>query len=283
MSVLNRQQIEKRLGEGDLICNPRRKPDEQLDIEKDSYDLAAGTAIWKTLPTGSSGGHVKTLRYVAQPSSKPQPTVSVQPGQMIFVVTLEDLAMPQDVCGTVYSRNSLALSGVLALNAGHVDAGYRGPIVIRLINLRAIPWTLTLGDPIFTISFQKTKPIPDFDTSQDRRETQESMIRRVRETANAALSNALYELYSVNVDQRLNEFRSVDIIQRLHAFRTTALNEFTDIRDDRWVRKDQVWPLLMNTWWKKLLAIAVPILVTGSAIAAGVFAALAYFNAPPPP
>ena len=46
------------------------------------------------------------------------------------------------------------MAGILALNAGHIDPGYDGPIVIRLINIRSIPWVLTMGDPIFTVVFQ---------------------------------------------------------------------------------------------------------------------------------
>ena len=269
MSVLNRRQIEERLDRQELLRNPRRKADGRYDIEKDSYDLATGTAIWKNPANGSLGGDVETRHSVPQPTTKPQPTVTVQPGQMIFVITLEDIVMPQDVCGTVYSRNSLALSGILALNAGHVDSVYHGPIVIRLINLRATSWTLTLGDPIFTIAFQSVDPIRGFDETKDRRESQESMILRVRETANAALSNALYDLYAVNVDQRLIEFK------------TAAMDEFVDIRDQSWVRKDQLWGLVFSNWWKKTLAglaVLLPTLATGGAIVAAVFAALQYLK-----
>ena len=269
MNMLNRVDIEQRLRKQELLRNPRRKADGNFDVEKDSYDLAAGTAIWKNPVSSSSVGAVETLCYVPQPSILPQPTVTVHPGQMIFVVTLEDLAMPQDVCGTVYPRNSLALKGILALNAGHVDSGYYGPIAIRLINLRAVPWTLTLGDPIFTIVFQEVQPIPDFDLSEDRRITQEEMILRVRETANAALSNALYDLYSINVDRRLNEFQ------------TATMSEFTDIRDRTWVRKDQLWQLVFDTWQKKALAglaVLLPTVAAGGAIVAAVFAVLQYLK-----
>lgn len=275
MTVLNRRQIDQRLRKRELLRNPRRKPDGHFDVEKDSYDLAAGTAIWKNPTRDPSGGNVETVQYVQQPSAVPQPTVTVQPGQMIFVVTLEDILMPQNLCGTVYSRNSLALRGILALNAGHVDSGYEGPIAIRLINLRAIPWTLTLGDPIFTITFQKVDPDPDADPRDNRHISQEEMILRVRETANAALSNALYDLYSVNVDQRLNEFRTVDVNQRLHEFKTAALAQFEDLRDQRWVRKDQIWAVLFDKGWKRLLAIAsTAILLTGAlgGAAAGIIA-----------
>ena len=275
MNMLNRRQIEERLRKRELLRNPRRTSGGNFDIEKDSYDLAAGTAIWKTPTRDPSGGDVKTLRYLQRPSNDPQPTVTVQPGQMIFVVTLEDIVMPQDLCGTVYSRNQLALAGILALNAGHVDSGYEGPIAIRLINLRAIPWTLTLGDPIFTITFQTVDEDPNVDPKDDRRISQEDMILRVRETANAALSNALYDLYSVNVDQRLNEFRTVDINQRLHEFRTAALAQFEDVRDRRWVRKDQIWAVLFDKGWKRLLAISSTAILLAGALggaAAGILA-----------
>ena len=264
MGVLNRQEIDRFLRNRELIRNPRRKNDGTFDIEANSYDLSAGTAIWKEMK--HSGGVVKTLDYSLQPSVIPQPTLTVKPGQMIFVVTHEDVLMPLSLCGTVYSRNSLALTGILALNAGHVDSGYEGPIVIRLINLRAVPWTLTLGDPIFTITFQTTNPNQKDFPSSKRCVSQEEMILRVRETANAALSNALYDLYSANVDQRLNEFK------------TDALVEFRNIRDERWVQKAEIWGVLLSTWWKKTLAILLPALFLGGSLAAAIFAALQYFK-----
>lgn len=279
MNVLNRRQIEERLRKRELLRNPRRKSDGNFDIEKDSYDLAAGTAIWKNPTRNPPGGDVETVRYVRQPSTVSQPTVTVQPGQMIFVVTLEDIMMPQNLCGTVYSRNSLALKGILALNAGHVDSGYIGPIAIRLINLRAIPWTLTLGEPIFTITFQKVDPDPDFDPEDDRRISQEDMILLVRETANAALSNALYDLYSVNVDQRLNEFRTVDVNQRLHEFRTAALAQFEDIRDRRWVRKDEIWSVLFDKGWKIAAAIISTAILLAGALGGAAVGILAVVDA----
>ena len=267
MGVLNRKEIEERLDQGELLRDPRRGNDGRFDIEKDSYDLSAGTAVWKE---GSrSGGDVKTLHYSRRPSIIPQPTLTVKPGQMIFVVTHEDILMPPGLCGTVYSRNSLALAGILALNAGHVDSGYEGPIVIRLINLRAVPWTLTLGQPIFTITFQTTNANPDDSSSDNRRVSQKDMILRVRETANAALSNALYDLYSDNVDQRLNEFK------------TDALIEFRNVRDERWVQRDKIWSILFDSFWKRALAYTISGLLVAGAVAGVVgviFAALAFFK-----
>jgi hypothetical protein len=114
---------------------------------------------------------------------------------MIFVITHEDVVLPADMVATVYSRNSLALKGILALNAGHIDPGFEGPIVVRLINLRATPWTLTLGEPIFTIVFQTLSFQPGDVLGSHPAYTRDSTLLRVRETADQALANALLDVY----------------------------------------------------------------------------------------
>ena len=240
MGVLNRQAIEDYLRREQLILHPRpEKNGPPYDIENASYDLSAGTAIWKTPTSDRYGGNIETRRYSTESAGNVQPTVTVQPGQMIFIVTREDISMPRHLCGTVYSRNSLALAGILALNAGHVDPGYKGPIAIRLINLRATPWTLTLGAAIFTITFQTVDPNPSDPAYDCREETQESVISRVRGTADAALSNALYDLYQTDVEKRLNEFKY------------QALEEF---RKAGGIRRDEIWSVLFDAWWKRILA-----------------------------
>ena len=259
MGVLNRQAIEEYLRNGQLILNPRpkKKKGPPYDIENASYDLSAGTAIWKTPNRDRYGGNIETRSYSMEPAGNVQPTVTVQPGQMIFIVTREDISMPPHLCGTVYSRNSLALAGILALNAGHVDPGYKGPIAIRLINLRATPWTLTLGAAIFTITFQ-TVDYNACDPICDRRkETQESMISRVRGTADAALSNALYDLYELDIERRLIEFKS------------EALDDF---RKAGWIKRDEIWSVLFDASWKKILAG----LLYAAAVAAPFIAVLIY-------
>lgn len=262
MGVLTSTQIVSRINSGELLRNFRRTTDGRPDIEADSYDLAAGTAIWKQPSVDRDQQIVKTLEYSPEPSAGPQPSVTVQPGQMIFVVTYEDVLMPFDLCGTVYSRNKLALQGILALNAGHVDPGYQGPITIRLINLRSIPWTLTLGEPIFTITFQTIDADLENPSSYARYVSQEDMIVRVRDTADASLSNALYDLYATEIGIRLNEYKA------------NALAEFRNEGDDRWIRKDGIWPYLFNS----ILKVVVAIIGFAMVVAAGIAGILYTFD-----
>lgn len=114
---------------------------------------------------------------------------------MVFVITNEEIDMPLGICGTVYSRNSLALKGILALNAGHIDPCYKGPITIKLINLRSVDFTLKLGDPIFTIVFHTLDINKDEELGKfDRTVTKDEMLSRVISATDESLDNALYDL-----------------------------------------------------------------------------------------
>ena len=265
MSILTRKQIMSRLNNGQLLRAPRKRDDGQFDVEADSYDLSAGTAIWKQSAESGKSGCIRTEIYRPDLSGAEQATVTVWPGQMIFVVTREDILMPPDLCGTVYSRNNLALKGILALNAGHVDSGYEGPIAIRLINLRATPWTLNLGDPIFTITFQTMDADPGDVSGFVRRISQEEMILRVRDTADAALSNALYDLYASEVEKRLNEYQY------------KALAQFLQEGDKRWVQTDRLLTTLLSFLWKMSVALII-FAATVAAGIAGVLYAVEFFR-----
>jgi dUTP pyrophosphatase len=67
------------------------------------------------------------------------------------------LALPQGYVGLVHPRSGLAANhGVTVLNApGTVDAGYRGEISVTLINHGAEDFTISIGDRIAQIVFQK--------------------------------------------------------------------------------------------------------------------------------
>ncbi len=214
MGVLTRAELERRIDEGELVAPARRLADGSIDLQGDSYDLRAGKVVWKASSRGDGGGQVCSILYEEGVDVERQQKVTVLPGQMIFAVTLEEVIIPDNLCGTVYSRNSLAGQGILALNTGHVDPGYRGQIMIRLINLRASSWTLTLGEQIFTIVFQTLEVHQGDRLVSHPPITKDDMDRRVKRTADESMSNALLDLYSAELKEQLNEhFASVE--QRL--------------------------------------------------------------------
>ena len=261
MGVLTKSEIERRLQKGQLIRNARTRADGSFDIEPDSYDLTAGIAIWN-LRDGNGKSTIVTYPQNTQIPVDEPPTISVLPGQMLFVITREDVVIPEDLSATVYSRNNLALKGILALNAGHVDPGYDGPIVIRLINLRATTWPLTIGDPIFTIVFQ-TLDVNKGDVLEKHVPyPRNEMISRVQDTASYSLSNALFDLYIEEIEHRLNRYY-VGAQQNL-------LNDLTRHFEDKFVPHDRVWQNLFKSAISKITGFAL--------LAAAIIASLYYLE-----
>jgi deoxycytidine triphosphate deaminase len=200
MPILNKVRIRELVAQLGLIRNPQRIQGGQVALEAASYDLRAGTVLWRE--RGSND--VKIERF--DENKEPQPVVTLQSGQMVFVITHEELALPGYICGTVYSRNRLQKENILALNAGHIDPGYDGPIIIRLINLGAQAWPLQLGDAVFTVVFHTVDPVPET-PPRDRRTKQDTLAAAMR-TATNAFSNPFHDLYKDEIERQLREHYS---------------------------------------------------------------------------
>lgn len=255
MGILTKDELARRLERGELLRNPRRQADGTFGIEPASYDLTAGKAVWKEPTRDKQKGTIKSLFYQPGRPVDEQATMTLQPGQMLFVITHEDVLMPPDLCGTVYSRNKLALDGILALNAGHIDPGFEGPIVIRLINLRATPWTLTLGTPIFTIVYQTLEVKPEDRLISHQPISADETLLRVRESADEALSNALYDLYALEIQDKLDRHFTV------------AEQHLRENLPKDFVRRDEFGQALWKWFRSRVLALLILISILATILA----------------
>lgn len=200
MPILNRSEIIRRIKAGDLILKAQLDGSGEPLVEAASYDLRAGIILWRERDSGDLA-----IKYFDK-KAYVQPVVTLQPGQMIFVITEEDLKLSSTVSGTVYSRNKLQKENVLALNAGHVDPGYEGPILIRLINLGAQPWPIALGQSVFTVVFHTVEP--DSNPNPSDRRSRDETLEAARKTATSAFSNPFHDLYRAEIRRQLEEHYS---------------------------------------------------------------------------
>ena len=201
MPILSKREIERRINAEELVRHPRRDDDGNLVVEFASYDLRAGIVLWKDGETDK----IIQVNFDETKDSLQQVSVTLLPGQMVFVITHEELKLPVGVCGTVYSRNRLQKANILALNAGHVDPGFEGPIIIRLINLAAIPWSLPLGEAVFTVVFHTVKPEG---TTGHPPITKMQTLEAARKTAEGAFTNPFHDLYKAQIKEQLGEYYS---------------------------------------------------------------------------
>ncbi|MGS2614518.1 dUTP diphosphatase [Micromonospora sp. LZ34] len=86
--------------------------------------------------------------------------VELPPGGRALVPTGVAIALPEGYVGLVHPRSGLAARlGVTVLNApGTVDAGYRGEILVNLINHdRDVPAKISRGDRIAQLVIQRVE------------------------------------------------------------------------------------------------------------------------------
>lgn len=159
MSIVPAQTIKSEIAVGRLI----QGADAEL-VQSCSYDLRIGTIF-------------QNGRTISQKGSSSVDQVELKPGGIISMFTLEELNLPADVCATVFPLNSQSSRGLLVLNPGHVDAGYKGAITVKLLNISKHEKILKCGEPIFTVIFDRLEeatsvPYPNRQTNRPQRETE---------------------------------------------------------------------------------------------------------------
>ena len=84
-------------------------------------------------------------------------SLTLKAGERALVKTGVKIAMPHGYVGLVHPRSGLAAkNGITVLNApGTVDAGYRGEIMVTLLNTSNEDFVITAGDRIAQLVFQK--------------------------------------------------------------------------------------------------------------------------------
>ena len=132
-----------------------REPWADTSIPLPSYetDGAAGADVRANLPEADRDG------------------VTLAPGARALIPTGLRMEIPQGYEIQVRPRSGLALKhGIALVNApGTIDADYRGPVGVIVINLGAEPFTITHGEriaqlvlaPVTRALFQETEELSD--------------------------------------------------------------------------------------------------------------------------
>jgi deoxycytidine triphosphate deaminase len=79
--------------------------------------------------------------------------ITLHPGQLIIGTTLEYFKMPLDVMGYVIGRSSWGRLGLIVATATFIDPGFRGVIVLELVNDGEVPLALYPGIRIAQLVF----------------------------------------------------------------------------------------------------------------------------------
>jgi deoxycytidine triphosphate deaminase len=151
--ILTAEDILEELKNGRLI-----KDGQTTNVQACSYDMRIGTIFW-------NGRIIKGKQAAGD-------QVLLEPSGIISVLTLEELVLPDDIAATAFAINAMSSEGILVLNPGHVDPGFKGPLSVKAINIRSTVKSIDLGTAIFTVIFERLpKPTTQpYDKGTDREE-----------------------------------------------------------------------------------------------------------------
>jgi deoxycytidine triphosphate deaminase len=79
--------------------------------------------------------------------------VKVEPGEVVFVRTIEKLALPNNVMAMLSSKRKLSHQGIIVLGGFAIDPKYRGPLFVGLYNFSSTPFHLQSGRKLIAAMF----------------------------------------------------------------------------------------------------------------------------------
>lgn len=226
MAVLAGKQITRLVKEGRLKIEPLYR----RQIQPASYDLRLG----KRILASPLGPH--ELGIVIDLSEK-SPSYDIQPGQMVGVISFERIELPLDLCGRFGVRSSYARLGINAFGGLQLDPGFKGKLVMNLLNVGPEPITVKMKEPIFSVEFERLEEPADqpylgpYQNQEDFPDDQYNFILSAHTTTLAEiprlrmevahLSNVIEELEESLPDPDIGFEIKPEIVERLQ--RSSAL------------------------------------------------------------
>lgn len=86
-------------------------------------------------------------------------TITIQPGERISIPSGLRMEIPYGFVGFIWDKSGLSHKHGLKTFGGVVDAGYRGEVMIGIMNLGAEPYTFEKNHKVAQISIQRREEI----------------------------------------------------------------------------------------------------------------------------
>jgi len=201
MAILSGKQITRLVEENKLKIKPFYKK----QIQPATYDLRLGKRILASPLGPEKLGEAVDL-------SQKRPSYNIQSGQMVAVISLERLELPLDICGRFGVRSSYSRLGINAFGGLQLDPGFRGKLIMNLLNVGPEPVTVTMKNPIFSVEFgrlEEPSEVPysgPYQDQDDFPDDQYNFILSARTTSLAEIPTLRMEIAHLsNVIEELEE------------------------------------------------------------------------------
>ncbi len=105
-----------------------------------------------TLPTYAHPGDAGLDIYTCE-------SVSVEPGEKTVISTGIAMEIPEGYVGMVWDKSGIAIKNGIKTLGGVVDSGYRGEVLIGVINLSKERYTFEKGHKVAQMVIQKKEDV----------------------------------------------------------------------------------------------------------------------------
>lgn len=141
--MLNDNQIRQRMQDHFFSLEPF----EESCLQPASYDLRVGKFAFAS-----------SLREKVDLSQRG--ILRIEPGEFAVVETMERLEFGNQIAAQLGLRSEYARRGLLMLSGPQVDPGFKGILIVRLINLAPIPIVVAYSTPFLTMQlFSLPQPV----------------------------------------------------------------------------------------------------------------------------
>ncbi len=93
--------------------------------------------------------------------------VTLAPGERAQIKTGLKMEIPDGYVGFIWDKSGLAQKGGLKTLGGVVDSGYRGEVLVGMVNLSATPFTFQKGEKVAQMCIQKVPLVEIVDVAAD--------------------------------------------------------------------------------------------------------------------
>lgn len=81
--------------------------------------------------------------------------LEIEPGEVVFVLTEEELSLPKDVVAHLSPKRKMSHLGILTLGGLTIDPGYKGKLLVGLLNIAGTPFPLIPTKKLIAATFYR--------------------------------------------------------------------------------------------------------------------------------
>jgi dCTP deaminase len=127
-------------------------------IDCANYQLCVGDQAFVTRDLHGTGPTDPLVSVLGEP---PHHTIRIAPGQFAFLLTLEDVRVPDNAMALISMRARYKFKGLINVSGFHVDPGWQGKLLFSVYNAGPAEVILSKGEALFLIVYadldQRTK------------------------------------------------------------------------------------------------------------------------------